>query len=267
MIKAAVTGAGGRMGGRIITLIQKHEELTLAGALEKPGHPLLGQDAGKLLGLDETGVKIVDDPAAALSRADLIIDFSLPEGTLEVAGEAARQKKPAVIGTTGLNPEQRKTLAETVAGIPVVFAPNMSVGVNVMFKIIGEVAGILGSDYDIEVIEAHHRFKQDAPSGTAVRMGEILAEARGGTLKELGRFHREGFIGERSGSEIGMQTIRAGDIVGEHTVIFGGIGERIEVTHRAHNRDNFANGALRAALWVVLQPPGLYDMMDVLGLK
>ncbi len=267
MIKAAVTGAAGRMGGRIITLIQGADGIEVGGALERAGHPQLGQDAGSLLGLPEQGALLSSDPAAVLKDVDVLIDFSLPEPTLELAAEAAKQNKPVVIGTTGLKEDQQAQLKDTMKGVPTVFAPNMSVGVNVLFKVIDEVARILGPGFDIEVIEAHHRFKKDAPSGTAVKLGEILANARGKTLKELARYHREGIIGERTADEIGMQTIRAGDIVGEHTILFGGIGERFEVTHRAHSRDTFAAGAVRAALWIVEQKPGFYDMMDVLGIK
>jgi 4-hydroxy-tetrahydrodipicolinate reductase len=200
-------------------------------------------------------------------RGDVLIEFTAPAATLAHAAAAAERDLPMVIGTTGLSRAERETVQGHARRIPIVMAPNMSVGVNVLFNVVAEVARVLGEDYDIEVVEAHHRLKKDAPSGTAVRLGEILAGVRGRRLDEVGVYTRQGFTGCRRPEEIGMQTVRAGDIVGDHLVLFGGLGERLELVHRAHSRDTFARGALRAAQWVAEQAPGLYDMQDVLGLR
>jgi len=196
-----------------------------------------------------------------------VIDFTIPDATLEHVRVAAEGKKPIVIGTTGLNSAQIGDIEKFSAVIPVVLAPNMSLGVNVLFKLVGEVSKTLGGDYDIEIVEMHHRFKVDAPSGTALKLAELAAKGLGVKLEEAGVFGRKGLIGERKPKEIGVMTLRGGDVVGEHTVIFAGLGERIELTHRASSRDTFARGALRAAKWVVDKLPGLYSMQDVLGLK
>ncbi len=267
MIKVIVTGAAGRMGGSIIRSIREMNDITIAGAVEREGHPLLGRDAGEVAGLGPIGVKIgcvIDD---LLANADGVIDFTTPESTLPNLEKVYAKGKAMVIGTTGFSKEDEDRIRGFAKKIPCVFSPNMSVGVNVVFKVIQDIARALGDEYDIEIVEAHHRHKKDAPSGTAMRMAQILANALGRDLSEVGRFSRHGIIGERDRKEIGIQTLRAGDIVGDHTVLFGGMGERIEITHRAHSRDNFAKGAVRAARWVVHQKPGLYDMMDVLGLR
>jgi 4-hydroxy-tetrahydrodipicolinate reductase len=255
------------MGKRIIHMISRNEDITLSGAFEIPGHPSVGDDAGQSAGAGDLGISIEDSLEKAASGGDVLIDFTSPEASMENIRTAASKGLAAVIGTTGLKPDMLAELKEISKGMRCVFAPNMSVGVNVMFKIAGEMAGILGGDYDMEILEAHHRLKKDAPSGTAVRLAQILADATERDLEKVGVYERKGMIGERTDEEIGIQTWRAGDITGEHTVMFGGIGERLELTHRAHNRDNFARGAVRAALWVVDQPAGLYDMQDVLGLK
>jgi len=213
------------------------------------------------------GIPIADNLAALLGRGEVVIDFSAPKATLEHLRIVAQHRRAMVIGTTGFSAAELDELTSLAQQIPCVFSPNMSVGVNLIYKIIGEMARTLGDEYDIEVIEAHHRLKKDAPSGTALKMADILAQAVNRHLDQVGVYARRGLIGERLRDEIGIQTIRAGDIVGDHTVLFGGMGERIEVTHRASSRDTFARGALRAAQWVVPQPPGLYDMMDVLGLR
>jgi 4-hydroxy-tetrahydrodipicolinate reductase len=200
-------------------------------------------------------------------KGAVIINFSSPQASMESLEFARENGLAAVIGTTGLSPAQVERLRELSKNVRCVFSPNMSVGVNVMFRIVQEVAQMLGPEYDIEILEAHHRLKKDSPSGTAVKMGELLAQAVGRNFGQVGVYGRKGMVGERTREEIGMQVIRAGDIVGEHTVLFGGIGERLEITHRAHSRDNLARGAVRAALWVVNQPNGLYDMQDVLGLN
>jgi 4-hydroxy-tetrahydrodipicolinate reductase len=241
--------------------------LTLAGALEGKGHSALAADAGEAAGVGKMGVPVTDDLPALLKRGEVVIDFSAPEATLAHLRAVAQQKRAMVIGTTGFNAVQLEELKSLARQVPCVCSPNMSVGVNLIYKVIGEMARTLGEEYDIEVIEAHHRLKKDAPSGTALKIAEVLAQAVNRDLDQVGVYARKGLVGERKKQEIGIQTIRAGDIVGDHTVLFGGMGERIEVTHRASNRDTFARGALRAARWVVKQPPGLYDMMDVLNLK
>lgn len=255
------------MGSRLVALIKDSTALTLAGAIESKGHHALGDDAGEIAGSGRAGVSITDDLFALLDRGQVVVDFSSPEATLSHLRVVAQHRRAMVIGTTGfsvMEMEEVKTLARQV---PCVCSPNMSVGVNLMYKVIGEMARTLGDEYDIEVIEAHHRLKKDAPSGTAIRIAEVLAKAVNRDLNQVGVYARKGLIGERKKGEIGIQTIRAGDIVGDHTILFGGMGERIEVTHRATSRDTFARGALRAARWVVRQPPGFYDMMDVLGLR
>ncbi|MGW8313090.1 MAG: 4-hydroxy-tetrahydrodipicolinate reductase [Desulfuromonadales bacterium] len=267
MIKVAVTGAAGRMGGRIISLVTEAEGLVLAGAVEVAGHTKLGVDAGYVAGCGELGVTITDSLEQALAGADLLIDFTFPAVTLANAAVCARLGKQMVIGSTGFNPEQRGKLAEFARQTPIVFAPNMSVGVNVCFKILKDIAQTLGDGFDVEIVELHHNKKKDSPSGTAVRMGEIVADALGRDYNQVANYHREGMCGERSMQEIGMQTVRGGDIVGEHTVYFIGMGERIELTHRAMSRDMFARGAVRAAGWLAGKSAGLYDMQDVLELR
>lgn len=267
MIKVIVAGAAGRMGCRLVALIKDSTALTLAGAIEGKGHHAIGDDAGETAGCGRIGVAVTEDLSALLDRGEVVVDFSSPEATLEHLRIVAQHKRAMVIGTTGFSATELEELKSLVRQVPCVFSPNMSVGINLMYKVIGEMAKTLGDDYDIEVIEAHHRLKKDAPSGTALKIAEVLAKATSRDLNQVGVYARKGLIGERKKKEIGIQTIRAGDIVGDHTILFGGMGERIEVTHRASSRDTFASGALRAARWVVRQPPGLYDMMDVLSLK
>ena len=267
MIKVIVAGAAGRMGSRLVALIKDSTVLTLAGAVEGKAHRALGHDAGEAAGVGKLGIAITDDLPALLAQGEVVIDFSSPEATLEHFRAVAARRRAMVIGTTGVNAAQSQEVASLARQVPCVLSPNMSVGVNVICKVISEMAKTLGDDYDIEVIEAHHRLKKDAPSGTALKIAEVLARAVNRDLNRVGVYARKGLIGERNKHEIGIQTIRAGDIVGDHTVLFGGMGERIEITHRASSRDTFARGALRAACWVVTQPAGLYDMMDVLGLK
>ncbi|NTW58681.1 MAG: 4-hydroxy-tetrahydrodipicolinate reductase [Nitrospirae bacterium] len=267
MIKAVVTGAAGRMGSRIINILSTTEDIALAGSLEKKGHAAVGQDAGQAAGIAATGVKIVDDLNAALVSGDVLIDFTFPETSLGNLKACADLGKAVVIGSTGFTKEQMAEVAKLVQRVPCVLSPNMSVGVNVCFKVLADLAKILGPEFDAEIVEWHHRLKKDAPSGTAVRMGEVVAKALGRDYQKAAKYHREGVTGVRTNEEIGMQTVRGGDIVGEHTVYFIGMGERIELTHRAHTRDMFARGAVRAAKWVVGKKPGLYDMQDVLGLK
>ncbi|MGQ0811034.1 MAG: 4-hydroxy-tetrahydrodipicolinate reductase [Nitrospiraceae bacterium] len=267
MIKTIVAGAAGRMGCRLVSLIKDSAALVLAGAVEQKGHISLGEDVGDVAGCGKTGVALTEDLSALLERGEVVIDFSTPPSTLAHLRIIAQHRRAMVIGTTGFSAQELDELRALTRQVPCVFSPNMSVGVNVIFKIIAEMAKTLGDDYDIELIEVHHRLKKDAPSGTALKMAEVLARAVNRDLGQVGVYTRKGLIGERTRTEIGIQTIRAGDIVGDHTVLFGGMGERIEVTHRVQSRDTFARGALRAARWVVKQPAGLYDMLDVLSLK
>lgn len=267
MVKVIVTGAGGRMGGRLVSLIKESSDLQLVGAVERKGHPSVGKDAGEIAGCGRVGVAVADDLTALADRADVLIDFTAPEAALAHLHIMAARKKAMVIGTTGLTAAQQADLKKAAKSSPCVFSPNMSVGINVILKVLAEMAVTFGEDYDIEVQETHHRLKKDAPSGTALKIAQVLADATGRDLEKVVAYGRKGMIGERARDEIGIQVIRAGDIVGDHTVLFGGLGERIEITHRAQSRDTFARGALRAARWVVTQPPGLYDMADVLGLK
>jgi len=266
MINVIVTGAAGRMGSTIIRLINKDKDLALVGAVERAGFQSM--DAGIPANIGEIGIEIVDD-IFKLKGIDghVVIDFTMPEATLKTIEFAQKNNIAAVIGTTGLRESDKKIILKASKDIPVVQSPNMSVGVNTLFKISEIVAEILGDEYDVEIVEAHHRFKKDAPSGTAVKLGEIIAQALGRKYPDDAVFERKGIIGERTAKEIGMQTLRAGDIVGEHTVMFGSIGERLELTHRAHNRENFARGALKAAKWIKDKSEGYYDMQNVLGFK
>jgi 4-hydroxy-tetrahydrodipicolinate reductase len=267
MVKIAVAGAAGRMGSRITALSKEYEGLKLAGAFERKGHKDIGKDIGTVIGIGDTGVKLVDNAESIINNVDLIISFSTVEASLEHLRLASSKGKAIVIGTTGFTKDALKEVSELTRNIPCVMASNMSMGVNLLLKVLQDIARVLGEGYDIEIIEAHHRMKKDAPSGTALKMAQVIADALRRNLDEVAVYARKGIIGERTAKEIGIQTIRAGDIVGEHTVIFGGLGERIEVTHKASSRDTFARGALRAALWCFGKPAGLYDMQDVLGLK
>lgn len=267
MVRAVVSGAAGRMGSRIIALMKETEGLSLIGALENKGHQAIGRDAGEVSGIGKTGITISEDLESLIYSCDVVIDFTLPSATIERLKAASKNRTAMIIGTTGFKREELAEIKSLVKEIPCVMAPNMSVGVNLLLKVIADIARVLKDDYDVEIIEAHHRMKKDAPSGTALKMAQVIAEALGRNLDEVGTYARKGIIGERPKKEIGLQTIRAGDIVGEHTVLYGGMGERIEITHRVSSRDTFARGALRAAQWVVKQKPGLYDMQDVLGLK
>ncbi len=267
MIKAIVTGAAGRMGCSIIRAIHQTDGIEVVGAVERDGHPLFGRDAGEVAGLGPMKVRIVYGLENILERADVVIDFTTPQATIANMEKVTTSGKAWVIGSTGFTKEEEDNLRRLTGKFPCVFSPNMSVGVNILFRIIQDVAKVLGDDYDVEIIEAHHRHKKDAPSGTAMKMAQVVANSLGRDLSVVGKFSRHGITGERDRKEIGVQSIRAGDIVGDHTVMFCGTGERIEITHRAQSRDNFAIGAVRAAMWVVKQKPGMYDMMDVLGLK
>ncbi len=262
----AIAGASGRMGRMLIEHVLNTEGVSLAGALDVPGSPALGQDAGLLLGR-QTGVAISADVEAVLAGADCLIDFTRPEGTLAHVAAAKKLGVKMVIGTTGFDEAGKAALAEAAGSIGIVFAANFSVGVNATFKLLEVAARLLSTGYDIEVIEAHHRFKVDAPSGTALKMGEVIADALGRDLKTCAVYAREGHTGERDPNSIGFATVRGGDIVGDHTVMFAGIGERIEISHKSSSRQSYADGAVRAARFLADKPNGLFDMQDVLGLK
>ena len=267
MVKAIVTGVAGRMGKCISAAIQDQQGITLVGGTERDGSEVLGRDAGEVAGVGPVGRPVFADLRQALEAGagDVAIDFTTPDATLKNLKAAVEMGKGMVIGTTGMEKDQRAEIENASRRIPIVFAPNMSVGINLMLRLIREAALVLGEDFDIEVIEAHHRFKKDAPSGTAMKLAEVLAEAMGKDLEKDGVFARKGMIGERKRGEIGVQTLRAGDIVGDHTVLFGGMGERLEITHRASGRETFARGAVKAALWLKGRGPGLYSMQHVLG--
>ncbi|OPZ60417.1 MAG: 4-hydroxy-tetrahydrodipicolinate reductase [Deltaproteobacteria bacterium ADurb.Bin510] len=268
MIRTGVVGLGGRMGTMIANLLlDESQTLTLAGASEMPSSPLVGKDAGYALRRADLGFNVAATPVEAFQDCDVFIDFSAPKASLQHAAYAAATGKALVIGTTGMNEDERAQVAACAVKTPIVLAPNMSIGVNVMFKVAAELTRLLGEDYDIEIVEAHHRHKKDAPSGTADGLARSIAAARGVNLSEHACYERHGIIGERPRGEIGIQTLRGGDIIGDHTVLYAGNSERIELTHRAHTRENFARGALRAAEWLVSKQPGLYDMLDVLGLS
>ena len=267
MIKIAVTGAAGRMGKTNIEAIQQAEGVELGAAIVEPTSTLIGADAGEVAGVGKLGVNIVGDIADAKDDFDVLIDFTAPQATLSNMAFCAANGKKIVIGTTGLTDEERAELNSYADKMGVVFASNMSVGVNLCFKLLSMAAKALGDDYDVEIIEAHHHHKVDSPSGTALSMGEAVADALGRDLKECAVYGREGQVGARPKKEIGFATIRAGDVVGDHTVLFGTDGERVEITHKASSRMTFAKGAVRAAVWLSSHERGLFDMQDVLGLK
>ncbi|MEQ1529245.1 MAG: 4-hydroxy-tetrahydrodipicolinate reductase [Methylococcales bacterium] len=264
MVRIAVVGASGRMGLCLIKAAELSEHSKLSVAVSRQA---VGKDAGDLAGIGTIGIKVVDDLAAVLDQFDVLIDFTRPDPSMEFIALCRRAGKKIVIGTTGYSDAQKAVINETAKDIAIVLAPNMSVGVNLSLKLLEMTAKVMGDYTDIEVIEAHHRHKVDAPSGTALRMGEVVAQALGRDLKDCAIYGREGNTGERDRKTIGFSTIRAGDIVGEHTVMFADDGERIEITHKATSRMTFANGAIRAAVWLHQKPHGLFDMQDVLGLK
>lgn len=267
MIRVVIIGAAGRMGRRLVANVMAAEDMVLAGAIEAHGNPLIGQDAGSVAGCGNAGVAISDNLAEAVANADAVINFSLGN-VVQDTRIAADAGCAAVIGTTALTEEEKAELRKLADnGARVVFAPNMSVGVNLLFHLCRQAATILGDDYDIEIVEMHHNQKKDAPSGTAVRLAEIAADARGLSYADDVRHGREGMVGARTNREIGMHAVRGGDVVGDHTVIFATGGERVELTHKASSRDTFAKGAVRAVRFLAGAKAGLYDMQDVLGLK
>lgn len=266
-MRVAVIGASGRMGKILITAVQAAEGVSLGAAILKPGSSLIGADAGEIAGVGKLGVTAVASLADCVNDFDVLIDFTTPALTLENAAFCAQHQKSIVVGTTGLSDDEKASLNQAAVHSPVVFAPNMSVGVNLTLKLLATAAEILGDDYDVEIVEAHHRHKVDSPSGTALRMGEVVAETLGRDLKECAVYGREGQTGARTQKEIGFETIRAGDVVGEHSVWFATEGERIEIAHKASSRMTFAKGAVRAASWLEGKSVGMYDMQDVLNLK
>ena len=264
--RIAVAGASGRMGQMLIEAVGSADDCVLAGALDIASSPALGNDAGAGLG-QRTGVLITSDLRSGLANSDVLIDFTRPEGTMEHLKMCLELGVSLVIGTTGFSPEQKAEIGAAARKIPIMMAPNMSVGVNVTLKLLEMAAKAMATGYDIEIIEAHHRHKVDAPSGTALKMGEVIASALGRDLAQCAVYAREGVTGPRDPSSIGFATIRGGDIVGDHTVLFAGIGERIEITHKSSSRVTYAQGSLHAVRYLAEQTAGLYDMFDVLGLK
>ena len=266
LIKLGVNGVAGRMGRQLVHAIEERADAALHAACDAPGSPSVGVDVSVLTGARTEAVLVSDIPAELIEKSDVIIDFTAPDVSLALLEMLEGTDTRVVIGTTGFTPPQIEKLHHYAQTLPIVFAPNYSVGVTVTLALLEQAARAFGDDYDVEIMEAHHRHKVDAPSGTAVKMGEVLANALGRNLEECAVYGRQGITGERDRKTIGFATVRAGDIIGEHTVLFAGNGERIELTHRATDRMSFARGAIRASIWLATQPPGLYDMNDVLGL-
>ena len=266
-VSVAISGGAGRMGRTLIEACQASDQIALGAVIEHSGHGLLGQDVGEIAGIGQLGLRLGEGVLSAVEQFDVLIEFTRPEATLENLRLCRDHGKSMVIGTTGLTPAQIDELARIAEDIPVMFAPNMSVGVNVMLNLLRTAAAALGDEYDVEIIEAHHRHKVDAPSGTALKMGEVVADALGRDLQQCAVYGREGQTGARDPSTIGFATIRGGDVVGDHTVLFASEGERVELTHKASSRMTFAAGAVRAAGWLSGKPAGLYSMQDVLGLN
>jgi 4-hydroxy-tetrahydrodipicolinate reductase len=254
------------MGGAVIRTLQQARDIKLVAAIDKPNSARIGKDAGEVASAGHMGIAISDDIRSRLTSQSVIIDFTHPEASLGFLRAAAKKRAPVVIATTGFNPNQLAEIKRLSKQTPTLLSANTSLGVNVLVSLLWKAAKMLGDDYDVEIVEAHHRFKKDAPSGTALALGRAVAQALGRDLEKVGINGRKGIVGERSKKEIALLSVRAGDIVGEHTVIFGGIGERLEFIHRAHSRDTFAHGAIRAAQWLAKKKPGLYAMQDVLDL-
>jgi 4-hydroxy-tetrahydrodipicolinate reductase len=266
MTRIAICGAAGRMGRTLLEVCRDTEGVSLGAAIEHAGSPVLGMDAGEMAGIGRQDVTVVSDINQVVADFDVLIDFTLADAVLANLESCRAAGKRMVLGTTGLDDGQKQAIHKAAADIAIVFAPNMSIGVNLVFRLAQLAARIIGADTDIEIIEAHHNQKQDAPSGTAVRLGEIIAAELGRDLKDCAVYGRQGHTGVRDPKTIGFETIRAGDIVGDHTVMFAASGERVEITHKASSRKTFANGAIRASRWVMEKESGLYDMQDVLGL-
>jgi 4-hydroxy-tetrahydrodipicolinate reductase len=267
MVRVAIAGAAGRMGRILLDACNRADGVRCAAASEHASSPFVGADAGEVAGIGRLGVSVATDLAPLADQFDVLIDFTRPVATLDHLALCLDAGKAMVIGTTGFSAEQKARIGHAAARIPIVFAPNMSVGVNLCFKLLELAARVLGDGVDVEIVEAHHRHKVDAPSGTALAMGQVVATALGRDLERCAVYGRQGVTGERDRATIGFATVRAGDIVGEHTVLFADVGERVEITHRASSRMTFANGAVRAAAWLAGREPGLFDMRDVLGLR
>jgi len=267
MVRVTVAGVAGRMGSVLAKLAVNNADLELVGATEAPGHTLIGESVAEIVGRSGTGVRITDNIEEAIVEADVLLDFVSPKPTLAALEACARHKIADVVGTTGFDAEQQKRIEKYSQVIPIVFAPNMSLGVNLLAKLVAQTAKALGPSYDIEIVEVHHRLKADSPSGTAIMLANAAARARGMDPEKVSIYGRQGRTSARPDDQIAIMSLRGGDVVGEHTVIFAGPGERIELTHRAHSRETFAQGAIRAARWVIGKKPGLYSMMDVLGLN
>ena len=268
MTRVAIVGVAGRMGRTLIETIAENPNVTLGAAFESAGSDVIGLDAGLLAGGQKLGVEVADNILSKIDDFDVIVDFSRPAGTLAILPICVEHNKGAVIGTTGFSAAEKEQISQHAEKMPIMHAANMSVGVNLCLSLLEKAAAVLGNDdYDIEIIEAHHRYKVDAPSGTALAMGEVIAETLGRNLDECAVYGREGHTGERDKNTIGFETIRGGDIVGDHTVMFAGLGERVEITHKASSRMTFSRGAIRAAIWLATRDKGLYDMRDVLDLK
>ena len=266
MIKVVLCGGCGRMASKVAQLIYQDDKLKLMGIVESPTHPDIGKDWGATVGQGKTGIMVVDDLEAIIQDADQIVEFTNPKVSLQHLGIVAKYKKVMIIGTTGFSGEEVVKMKSLSQDISFLFSPNMSLGVNLLFKLAAETAAALGDDYDIEIVEAHHRFKKDAPSGTAKKLAQEIAKAKGVNLDEVAIYGREGIIGERKKGEIGIHSIRGGDITGEHTVMFTALGERLELTHKAHSRDTFAYGTIQAIRFMEGKPAGFYDMKDVLNI-
>ncbi len=260
MIRVIVGGAGGRMGRMIIRAIENTEGIEVSGGIEATGSPYIGMDIGEIAGLPKKGINMVGE--IEKTKGDVIIEFSTPEATIS----HLKANKKMVIGTTGIDETGLKKIEDASKNIPIVMAPNMSVGVNTLFTIVEKIAPILIKDFDVEIMEMHHKLKKDAPSGTAMKIAQIIAQAMGKKLEDVAIYGRKGIIGERKNKEIGILSLRGGDVVGDHTITFAGMGERLEITHRAQSRETFAQGAVKAALWIINKPSGLYTMKDALGL-
>ncbi len=266
MLDLVVCGVAGRMGGAVVRVIQQTPGVKLVGGVDRPRSPRIGKDVGELAGVGKLGVPVSDHIGSELKGRVALIDFSRPAASLGYLKESTRKGLPIVIGTTGFTQREWSEVKKLGRRTRALVAPNMSVGINLFLGLLGPVAQALGQEYDVEIVEVHHRFKKDAPSGTALALGRVVAKALRRELDRVGVFGRKGMIGERGRKEIGLLSVRAGDVVGEHSVIFGGLGERLEFVHRAHSRDTFARGAVRAAQWLVRQQKGLYSMQDVLRL-
>ena len=266
MVKILVIGAAGRMGKTILSCIEDTEGAEVSGGTETLGHPAVGKDVGEVAGIGKKGIAVSDHIENALDSCDVVIDFSTPESSMNTLQAVLAKGRAVVFGTTGFSAEQKQEIQKAAEKIRCVLAPNMSIGGNVLFKVVHDVAKTLGDAYDVEIVEAHHKFKKDAPSGTAVRISEIVADALDRDIGQVGVYGRQG-LAERTPKEIGIHTVRAGDMVGEHRVLFGGMGEHLEIFHQAQSRETFARGAVKAVQWIADRPNGLYDMQDVLGLR